>query len=313
MSEPVVEVRGLSKVFTPLFSSPITAVDNFSCSIRKGEIVGLLGVNGAGKTTLLQMLLGTLLPSAGAISYFGKNLKQHRTEILERIGFAASYSNLPWGMKVWETLHFCAYLYSIQNRKSAVLNVVRLFDIETLLEKRINQLSSGQLARVSLAKAFLNQPELLFLDEPTNYLDPQAAKMIHNHILNLQKKNDLTVLLASHNMQEVFELCDKIILMHKGKKILVGKPAKIIAQYFNHRIIFTKVSSDPENTARLKALGLHFVLKNKQAIVELPEKNIGLAVKKITRTGLEYENIVITKPSLEAVFTPEFIAQHSNA
>jgi ABC-2 type transport system ATP-binding protein len=313
MLEAVVEVRGLTKVFTPFFSPSITAVADFSCTIRTGEIVGLLGVNGAGKTTLLQMLLGTLLPTTGEVRYFGQDLATHRSEILERIGFAASYSNLPWSMKVVETLEFCSYLYTLPNRHQAVADVVAQFDLTELLEKRINQLSSGQLARVSLAKAFLNQPELLFLDEPTNYLDPQAIHMIHSYILQLQQKRKLTVLLASHNMQEVFDLCDRIILMHQGKMILTGKPGEIIARYFNHQVTFTQVSASAKNRAILAQSGVHGSFKNRQATVALAEKNIGTVIRQVTQAGLEYQNIVITKPSLEAVFTPEFINRHAHS
>lgn len=313
MSEAIVEVRQLTKVFTPLFSPPVTAVDSFSCTIHSGEIVGLLGVNGAGKTTLLQMLMGTLLPTAGTMRYFGQDLSEHRSEILERIGFSASYSNLPWGMRVREILSFCAYLYTLSDRTAAIATVADQFDLTELLEKRINQLSSGQLARVSLAKAFLNQPELLILDEPTNYLDPQATQTIHRYILDQKHARQMTVLLTSHNMQEVSSLCDRVMIMHQGKNILMGKPKTIIAKYFNYQVVFTQVQPTAKHQAILTATGLPFELKRHQARVSLAEKKIGALIQQVTLAGLDYHNLVIIKPSLEAVFTTDFIANHETS
>lgn len=310
MSEAIVKVQQLTKTFTPLFSPPVTAVDNFSCTIKKGEVVGLLGVNGAGKTTLLQMLLGTLLPTSGEIRYFGQDLSTHRAEILERIGFSASYSNLPWNMRVRDALLFCTHLYDLPDRTQSLLSVVKQFNLSELLEKRISQLSSGQLARANFAKAFLNQPDLLFLDEPTNYLDPQAAYLIRSYILEQQRKRNLTVLVASHNMQEIFDLCDKVILMHHGKKILIDKPQAIIARYFKHQVSFSRVKASVQNKAILTATKFPFEFKHNEVTVSLTEGEIGALVRQVTLAGLEYENLVITKPSLEAVFTTDFIAQH---
>ena len=313
MLQTVLTVRQLSKTFTPFFSAPTTAVSDFSCSIKRGEIVGLLGVNGAGKTTLMQMLLGTLLPTAGTIHYFGQDFAQHRSEILERVGFSASYSNLPWSMKVRQSLTFCAYLYAIPDRSAALARIVKEFSLQDLLDQRINELSSGQLARLNLAKAFLNSPQLLFLDEPTNYLDPQAAQMIRDYILKKRRTDKLTVLLASHNMQEVFSLCDRVIVLHKGKQILTGKPQDIVAEHFNYQLVLWGVADTPKNQQILSMLSQPFRFKKQLLLVTLPEKVIGTYLQQLTTNGLRYDTIQIKPPSLEAVFDPKFIDHYATS
>jgi ABC-2 type transport system ATP-binding protein len=312
MRDTILEVKNVSKIFSPFFSSPVTAVSNFSCAIKRGEIVGLLGLNGAGKTTLIQMLLGTLLPTSGSIRYFGLNLDTHRSEILEKVGFSASYSNLPLSMRVFEALNFCSYLYSLENRKQAIFGVVKQFNLTDLLSKRINQLSSGQLARVNLAKAFLNNPALLFLDEPTNYLDPQAAKLIRSFILKKNKTSRLTVLIASHNMQEVFDLCDRVILMHNGKEILTGKPETIMQKHFKNKITFTGVKVTEALTKAIKNLDPNFHLTSTTLTIEVLEKEIGATIQLLSHHGLRYKNIHLDVPTLEQVFNPSFIAQYEN-
>jgi ABC-2 type transport system ATP-binding protein len=160
----------------------ITAVNDVSITLAYGEILGLLGPNGAGKTTTFQMLLGILTPTSGSIQYFGKDLFAHRSEILERINFSSTYTNLPWNLRVSDNLAFLSRLYVMPDRKKRLSEVISTFRLEPLLDKPVVALSAGELTRLNLAKAFMNDPEIVLLDEPTASLDPQRewyVSLIH--------------------------------------------------------------------------------------------------------------------------------------
>ncbi len=219
MNQSILEVRNLTKQF-----GKFTAVDTISFSVEEGEIVGLLGINGAGKTTTLQMLLGVLTPTSGEINYFGKNLKTHRGEILEKVNFSSTYTNLPWALKVKESLIFISYLYDIPDRKKRIQDITKLFQLEELLNKLNSQLSAGQRTRVNLGKAMLNYPKILLLDEPTASLDPDIAKYIRDFLLGQRKKYGMSIIITSHNMGEVEEVCDRVIFINHGKIIANDTP-----------------------------------------------------------------------------------------
>src|SRR3989344_3033352 len=205
MQNNVLEVKNLTKKF-----GNFTAVDNISFSLKEGEILGLLGPNGAGKTTTIQMLLGVLTPTSGDIKYFDKKLTENREEILEQVNFSSSYTNFPWSLTVKEVLTFISYLYSINERKKRLDKIVEMFKLDSLLRKQIHELSSGQLTKVNLAKAFINFPKVLLLDEPTASLDPDVAKYIRDFLLNQQKEFKVSIILTSHNMAEVEEVSDRV-------------------------------------------------------------------------------------------------------
>ena len=173
----ILAVSNLTKKFKEFI-----AVDNVSFDLKQGEILGLLGPNGAGKTTTIQMLLGILTPTSGSVSYFGKDLKKHREEILEKVNFSSTYTTLPWLLTVKECLHFLSYLYQISDRKKRISEIIEIFKLEELLNEKIQTLSSGQLTRVNLAKALINSPRVLLLDEPTASLDPDTAAYIRDFL-----------------------------------------------------------------------------------------------------------------------------------
>lgn len=224
--EKILTVKNLSKSF-----NGVQAVRNVSFSVAKGEIVGLLGSNGAGKTTTIQMILGLIKPTRGTITVFGKDLETHKMEILSEVNFSSAYISLPGNLKVWENLYTFARLYGVKNYKKRVGELASFFEIKPLLSKLYVRLSSGQATRVNLAKALLNSPKLLFLDEPTSSLDPDIADRVRKLLKRIQKEQHLAILYTTHNMIEVEELCDRAIFIHQGKIVTEGTPQQLIKRF----------------------------------------------------------------------------------
>ena len=194
----VLEVRGIVKRFRT-----VTAVDGISFTVDEGEIVGLLGPNGAGKTTTLHMVLGLTAPDEGSISIFGRDLAKHRTEVLSRVNFSASYVSLPAVLRVDEVLNVFAHMYGLREPARRVAETIELLDLGALRRKQFRDLSSGQMTRVHLAKALLNEPGLLVLDEPTANLDPDVGDRVRELLMELAERSGRAMLITSHNMREV--------------------------------------------------------------------------------------------------------------
>ncbi|OGH18142.1 MAG: hypothetical protein A3G13_03285 [Candidatus Levybacteria bacterium RIFCSPLOWO2_12_FULL_37_7] len=223
----LLKTKNLSKTF----GKKTKAVQNVSFEIRQGEILGFLGPNGAGKTTTIQMLLGLIRPTHGTISIFGMDLQTHRTEILQRVNFSSAYVSLPGNLKVWENLYTFARLYNVKHYKQKIKELTDFLEITPLLPKTYASLSSGQATRVNLAKALLNDPELLFLDEPTASLDPDIADKMRKFLKKIQKEQSLTILYTTHNMSEVEELCNRAIFINEGKIVTEGTPAMLVKKF----------------------------------------------------------------------------------
>ncbi len=223
---PIVEVKNLVKKF-----GDTTAVDNLTFEIEEGKITGLLGPNGAGKTTTIQMLLDLIIPTSGSIRIFGKEMKNSREEILSKINFSSPYVSLPTNLKVWENLTTFARLYGVKNIEKKIDELTTFFDIKDFLPKMTSALSTGQLTRLNLTKALLNDPALLFLDEPTASLDPDIADRTRQLLKRIQKERNVTILYTTHNMAEVEEICDRAIFIHHGKMKDDGAPADLIKKY----------------------------------------------------------------------------------
>ena len=222
-----IQVKNLSKKFNDTI-----AVNNINLNIEKNKTLGLLGPNGCGKTTTIGMLLGLIKPSEGEIIIDGKNLdKYSRDEILVRINFASPYIELPKKLTVQQNLEVYGRLYGIKNLQERIEEISGDLDIKNFFKKKTGELSSGQKNRVSLAKSLINKPEILLLDEPTASLDPDIGDFIRSYIQDYQSKNHVTILLASHNMNEVERLCDSIIMMKKGKIIDKGTCEQIIEKH----------------------------------------------------------------------------------
>jgi ABC-2 type transport system ATP-binding protein len=207
------------------------AVDDLSFSLDKSSITALLGGNGAGKTTTLSMLLGLLRPSSGSIRLFEQDFIKNRFAVLSRMNFSSPYVDLPQRLTVRENLLVYAKLYGVINPGNRVAEVAESFRIENLLNQRLRRLSSGQKTRVSLAKSLINKPEFLLLDEPTASLDPDTTAWIRELLRQYRDKEGATILFASHDMREVELLCDKALLMKKGKLVEEGTPTQLLEKY----------------------------------------------------------------------------------
>jgi ABC-2 type transport system ATP-binding protein len=219
----IVEVRGLVKSF-----DGTKAVDDVSFDLFQAEILGLLGPNGAGKTTIIQMLLGLTTSDRGEIRILGLDLASHREEILQQVNFSSAYVSLPQSLTIQENLKVFARLYGIQNAQEKIREVLELFEMEDLADKLTRHLSSGQLTRACMAKALLNSPKLLFLDEPTASLDPDIADKTRELLKRVCRQTGLTILYTSHNMKEMEEMSNRILFLHRGKIIASGKPKDVI-------------------------------------------------------------------------------------
>jgi len=207
------------------------AVADVSLSVARGEIVGLLGANGAGKTTTIQVLLGLTTPTSGTVKIFGRDLEQHRIEILQRCNFSSAYTGLPSNLKVWENLLVFAKLYEVVNYKAKIDELLALFEIAHLKNKITGHLSSGESTRVNLCKSLLNDPELLLLDEPTASLDPNIADKVRKLLRRIQREKGITMIYTSHNMRDVEEVCDRVLFLNKGRIIAEGTPQQVIDQF----------------------------------------------------------------------------------
>lgn len=223
MSSPVVEVNRLKKVF-----GKVKAVDEVSFYVSKGEIVGLLGPNGAGKTTILHILLGLTSPTSGAVKIFGLELERHREKILARVNFSSTYVSLPYSLTVRESLRVFAWLYGVKDREKRIDEVLSLFEVKELASRPVRTLSSGQLTRVNLAKALVNDPQILFLDEPTASLDPDIADKTRVLLKKIKKERNISILYTSHNMREMEAISDRIIFLYQGRIIATGTPEEVI-------------------------------------------------------------------------------------
>jgi len=226
MSQPVVSVSRVSKRF-----DSIVAVDDVNFEVAPRSTTALLGGNGAGKTTTLSMLLGLLLPTAGNISIFGVDILRDRYRVLPRLNFSSPYVDLPRRLTVRQNLTVYGRLYGILRLPARIAALSEELQIGRFLDRPYGQLSAGEKTRVVLAKALLNQPELLLLDEPTASLDPDTADYVRGMLESYRARTGATMLLASHNMSEVERLCDDVIMLRAGRLVDRGTPAELLARY----------------------------------------------------------------------------------
>jgi ABC-2 type transport system ATP-binding protein len=226
MSQAVIKVDRLTKRF-----DDTTAVDAISFAVPAGTVVGLLGGNGAGKTTTISMLLGLLLPTSGTIEVLGVDMLRHRHRVLTRMNFSSPYVDLPHRLTVAENLTVYGHLYGLPGVRRRVAEIAEALDIAQFLKKPVGKLSAGQKTRVALAKALLNKPDVLLLDEPTASLDPDTADWVRTYLETYRRETGATILLASHNMLEVERLCSLVLMMRKGSIVDRGTPAELLERY----------------------------------------------------------------------------------
>jgi ABC-2 type transport system ATP-binding protein len=226
MTDPVLQVMNLTKRF-----GEFVAVNDVSFSIKPGEILGLLGPNGAGKTTTMHMLLGLITPTSGAIHMFGLDLAAQREQILQQVNFSSSYISMPLALTVEENLWVVARLYGMSHIARRVDEMVKKLEMEEFRHKVTRKLSSGQMTRLTLAKAFLTEPKILFLDEPTASLDPDIAHKIRSLLKEERRSAGLSILYTSHNMREMEEMSDRIIFLQRGRIVAEGTAQQIVARF----------------------------------------------------------------------------------
>lgn len=294
----IISVKNLTKQFKDLL-----AVDNVSFSLEKGEILGLLGPNGAGKTTIFQMLLGVLTPSSGSIYYFDKDLSRSREEILEKINFCSTYTNLPWSLKVSDSFAFISRLYKIANRKKRIAELVDTFNLGPLLHKEVASLSAGELTRVNLAKAFINDPQVVLLDEPTASLDPEVAHFIRQYILKKRSENELSVVFTSHNMIEVETLCDRVLFIQKGRLIANDKPGELARTLDKCSLSFICEDSNISLAVIVaKKLNIEIKISEKELSASMEEKRVVEYLTALANEGVAISALNVKPASLEDYF-----------
>ena len=221
------EVKNLIKKF-----KSIVAVNNISFEIEKNSTLGLLGPNGCGKTTSIGMMLGLITPSSGEIIIDGIKLNsKNRIKLLRQMNFASPYIELPKKLTVKQNLEVYARLYGVDNKAERIEELINDLSLDKFYNKNTGELSSGQKNRVSLAKSLINKPKLLFLDEPTASLDPDVGDFVREYLEKYKNKNELTILLASHNMREVERLCGKIVMMKQGRIVDEGTCSDLIKKH----------------------------------------------------------------------------------
>jgi ABC-2 type transport system ATP-binding protein len=241
--EVILEARELTREF-----DGVKALDRFSFKLHRGEVLGLLGANGAGKTTAMNCLLGLTLPTSGDLFAFGLPLHQHRIEILRRANFSSAYTALPGNLLVGQNLLVFAKIYGVKDPRTKIAELMELLEISHLAKRVTGQLSAGESTRVNLVKAFLNDPELLMLDEPTASLDPDIADKVRKVVRRVQRERSIGILYTSHNMRDIEEVCDRVIFLHKGRIVCEGTPSEILSRSSSASLedVFIKIARDGE-------------------------------------------------------------------
>lgn len=295
-------VHHLKKVYPGKI--PFTAIDDISFDLKKGEILGLLGPNGSGKTTTIQMLLGTLSNTSGKILYFGKDFSLHRSEILQNVSFASTYTSLPWILTLKENLEVFGCLYGLTRKESAKRfdPLLERFGILDKKNHRVASLSAGQVTRLILVKAFFTDPKVVLLDEPTASLDPDIAGEICSFILEQRDKKGLSILFSSHKMNEVMEICDRAIFLKEGKIIANDLPKNLAKSVSAFRIRLVIADGLKRTTAVAKEQGFQFTIDHRSVEISMDEDRIPPFLHAISQAGVTYVNIKIEEPSLEDFF-----------
>lgn len=239
---PVLQVQNLRRMY-----GETVAVDDVSFAVYANEIVGLLGPNGAGKTTTINTILGILEPTAGSVSIDGRDVTQKRSESLLHTNFAAVYAQVPGNLSVFQNLYIFGLIYCVPDLRRRIDECLEEFDLKAFRDTKCGVLSSGEQTRVGLAKAMLNEPRLLLLDEPTASLDPSTAQIVRARIRDYATHSGVGILWTSHNMVEVTEVCHRILFLSHGKILLEGNPKSLPGEHGKRDLeeLFIAVAREP--------------------------------------------------------------------
>lgn len=298
VQEPILEVKNLTKKF-----GDFLAVDDISFGIEKGEIVGFLGPNGAGKTTTLTMLLGITKPTRGEIKVFGMDFNKNREKILKKVNFASAYSFFLGRLTVFENLYVFSFLYDVKNPKEKIKKLLDDFELTDLRNQFAGSLSSGQLTRLSLCKSLINDPDLLFLDEPTASLDPEIAKKVRDLLFQIRREKNISMLYTSHNMEEITQMCDRVIFLNCGRIVAADTPLKLTKMIKDSflRLTFDAPLEKVKKFCSKKKLNFQIPQPNMLEIT-IKEEKIGEILTQLAKENVKITDIVIEKPNLEDVF-----------
>ncbi len=303
----VLRVTDLEKLFpvkkTGQGAKTFTALNKVSFALHSGEILGVLGPNGAGKTTLIQILLSVLKPTSGNVEYFGKDFFTQRASIMERISYASGYAKLPAQLTVRENLDIYAQLYGIskKERDHSIEKYLKFFGMWNLAEKESGVLSAGQTTRVMLAKAFVTKPRIILLDEPTASLDPDIAHEIRIFILERQKQQELSILVTSHNMDEVTQICNRVLVLKNGEIVANDTPRNLALSVARSRIEIIPDDKDAL-VGILQRNRLKYFLDNGFVTIEVEESEIAQFLMHLAEHTIRYSHIAIYKSTLEDYF-----------
>src|ERR1700745_241924 len=247
MPEAAIEVDRLVKIY-----GTTRAVDGISFALARGSITGLLGGNGAGKTTTIAMIMGMVMPTSGTVRVLGAEMPRQRYHVLHKMNFESPYVDMPHRLTVRQHLKVLGMLYAVEDLGDRIEALARALDLTEFLDRPTGKLSAGQKTRVALAKALINSPQVLLLDEPTASLDPDTADWVRSHLEQFRKERGATVLLASHNMAEVERLCERVIIMKRGRIEDDDTPQRLLARYGRENLeeVFLDVARGRGEAAR---------------------------------------------------------------
>jgi ABC-2 type transport system ATP-binding protein len=296
--ENVLEVKNLVKNF-----GNFEAVKGISFAVPKGKIIGLLGPNGAGKTTTIHMLLGITSQTSGKVYFFGKDFSFHRVEILQKVGYVSSFNTLLGRITVMDNLKVFSKLYSLDKPERKIADLVKYFEIESIVKKRYWDLSAGQKTRVNLIKAFINDPELVLMDEPTASLDPDIADKTLSFIEEKKKEGNISILYTSHNMDEITRICDEVIFLDHGKIFAQDTPLGLTKKITTATL---QITFDGEKKAVED-----YLINEKQdfkfpqkytVVIKTQERQIPKLIFGLSEKGIWITDVEVKKPTLEDVF-----------
>lgn len=293
-------VKDLTKVYGK--KKPFTAVDHISFDLEPGEILGFLGPNGSGKTTTIQMLLGTLSATSGSIVYFGKDFFQRRSEILQSVSFASTYTSLPYILTVEENLRCFGLLYGVSDFAKRTDPLLERFGMLDKKHSSISSLSAGQITRLMIVKAFFTQPKVVLLDEPTASLDPDVSQEVCKFLLEERDRTALSILFTSHKMEEVAELCDRTIVLKNGHIIANDLPKNLAHSVSLYQLRLTIIDGMKRTVALADKLKVPYTLDHRVISFSLDEKEIPGLLNQLMQSGVSYASIQIQEPSLEDYF-----------